>query len=82
MEVEWPTYTLWVSPGGDRLRVMTVIRTLRPDLGLADAKALVDAAPQIVKHAVGHFDVQMIKSRFLDVGAVVAFRSESGPHQP
>ena len=44
-----PTYAVILTdPGLHRLDVMCVLRSLRPDLGLAAAKTLVDSAPQVV----------------------------------
>lgn len=74
MEVEPPTYTLrLVSFGGDRLRVMATIRALRPELGLAEAKALIAPLGQALKSDVARADVQSVRHSFRDAGAVVEF---------
>jgi ribosomal protein L7/L12 len=74
LEVDPPTYTLrLVSLGDDRLRVMSAIRALRPELGLAAAKALVEPLRQVVKADVPHVDVECVRSRFQEIGAVVEF---------
>jgi ribosomal protein L7/L12 len=74
MEYDWPTYTVrLVSAGHDRLSAMKVIRALRPGLALQEAKALVDGAPQVVATDVRHFDVDVVRHRFVEVGAVVEF---------
>jgi ribosomal protein L7/L12 len=62
-----------VSIGPDRLHVMAVIRALRSDVTLSDAKALVEPLPQVIKNDVAHDDVESIRRRFLDVGAIVQF---------
>ena len=74
MEVERPTYTLWlVSPGDDRLGVMRAIRALCPAVSPTAAKALADGALQAIKHEVNHFDIDAIRRQFRDAGATVEF---------
>jgi ribosomal protein L7/L12 len=75
LEVEPPTYTLrLLSVGVNRLAVMAVIHALRPELGLSGAKALLaPPPPQCLKSDVAHVDLEDVRRRFRDVGAVVEF---------
>ena len=52
---------------------MTFIKVVREltQLGLADAKALVDAAPKTIKEGVPKDDAEAAKAKFEEVGAVV-----------
>ena len=56
-----------VSAGSDRLAVMMEIRRLRPDLGLKQAKAIVDNAPQVVKVDVRYLDRDQVRRGFVQV---------------
>lgn len=53
-----------------KIKVIKVVRELT-QLGLADAKALVDAAPKTVKEAMPKADAEEAKGKFEEVGAVV-----------
>ena len=70
MEVDPPTYTLaLVSPGPNRLELLRLIRELRPELGPAQAKALVDGGRCVVLREVGHFELDRIRRKFERTGA-------------
>jgi large subunit ribosomal protein L7/L12 len=70
-----PTYAvILMDPGLRRLDVMRVLRSLRPALGLAAAKALVDSAPQVVLWDVDHYDVDRIRRRLEGAGGCFTFR--------
>jgi len=56
--------------GPNKIKVIKVVRELT-QLGLADAKALVDAAPKTVKEAMPKADAEEAKGKFEEVGAVV-----------
>ena len=56
--------------GPNKIKVIKVVRELT-QLGLADAKALVDAAPKTVKEAVPKADAEAAKAQFEEVGAVI-----------
>jgi large subunit ribosomal protein L7/L12 len=70
-----PTYAVILTdPGWRRLDVMRVLRSLRPDLGLAAAKTLVDSAPQVVLWDVDHDDVARVRHRLEGAGGRFTFR--------
>ncbi|MGN0445864.1 MAG: 50S ribosomal protein L7/L12 [Acutalibacteraceae bacterium] len=56
--------------GPNKIKVIKVVRELT-QLGLADAKALVDAAPKTIKEGVPKDDAEAAKAKFEEVGAVV-----------
>ncbi|MBQ9066183.1 MAG: 50S ribosomal protein L7/L12, partial [Clostridia bacterium] len=56
--------------GPNKIKVIKIVRELT-SLGLADAKALVDAAPKTVKEAVPKADAEAAKAQFEEVGAVI-----------
>ena len=61
------------------MRVMRLVRALRPDLAPAEAKALVDAPPGVVLAAVGYWDVAAMRRRFEREGAEVEFIDNAAP---
>ena len=70
-----PTYAVILTdPGPHRLEVMRVVRSLRPDLGLAAAKTLVDTAPQVVLWDVDHYDVARLRHLLEAAGGEFKFR--------
>lgn len=70
-----PTYTVILEdPGPYRLEVLRMIRSHRPDLGLAAAKAFIDSAPQVVMRDVDYYDVDRIRRRLESTGARFTFR--------
>jgi ribosomal protein L7/L12 len=70
-----PTYAVILTdPGRRRLDVMCVLRSLRPDLGLAAAKTLVDSAPQVVLWDVDHYDVARVRHLLEAAGGSFTFR--------
>ena len=56
--------------GPNKIKVIKVVRE-HTQLGLADAKALVDAAPKTIKEGVPKDDAEAAKAKFEEVGAVV-----------
>ena len=56
--------------GPNKIKVIKVVRELT-QLGLADAKALVDAAPKTIKEGVPKDDAEAAKAKFEEGGAVV-----------
>jgi ribosomal protein L7/L12 len=73
MEVDWPTYTLWlIAPGDNRLGLMKALRALRSELDPKAAKALMgDQTPLILMNEVGYFDVPAVRRSFEEAGAWV-----------
>jgi large subunit ribosomal protein L7/L12 len=59
--------------GGKKINVIKAIREIT-QLGLADAKALVEAAPKVVKEAVSKDVADEIKKKLEDAGAKVTVK--------
>lgn len=59
--------------GGKKINVIKAIREIT-QLGLADAKALVEAAPKVVKEAVSKDEAEEIKKKLEDAGAKVTVK--------
>ncbi len=56
--------------GANKIGVIKVVREIT-ELGLKEAKDLVEAAPQTVKEAVKKEDAEAIKAKFEEAGATV-----------
>jgi len=56
--------------GANKIGVIKVVREIT-ELGLKEAKDLVDGAPQTVKEAVKKEDAEAIKAKFEEAGATV-----------
>lgn len=61
------------NPGKSKIKVIKVVREIT-GLGLKDAKALVDGAPETVKEAVAKEEAEEMKSKLEDVGATVELK--------
>ena len=59
--------------GANKIKVIKVVRELT-GLGLAEAKALVDGAPKVVKEAMSKDDAEAAKAKFDEVGATVTLK--------
>lgn len=59
-----------VSPGSQKIKVIKVVRELT-DLGLKEAKDLVDNSPKPVKEGVSKDDAESMKAKLEEVGATV-----------
>ena len=59
--------------GGKKINVIKAIREIT-QLGLADAKALVEAAPKVVKEAVSKETAEDIKKKLEEAGAKVTVK--------
>lgn len=57
--------------GDKKLQVIKVVRAARSDLGLKEAKALVDSAPKPLLEEVGKEDAEKWKKELEDAGATV-----------
>lgn len=57
--------------GAKKIKVIKVVRTLRPDLGLKEAKALVDEAPSKVLEAVSKEAANEAKEKLEAEGATI-----------
>lgn len=66
-------FTVVLKAGGDnKLGVIKVVRAARADLGLKEAKALVDGAPQKLVEGVSKADADKWKKELEGAGATVA----------
>ena len=61
------------AAGQQKINVIKVVRTLT-DLGLKEAKELVDSAPKAIKEGVSESEANEIKSQLEEAGAVVALQ--------
>ena len=69
---EQTEFTVVLTDGGDKkINVIKEIRTIRADLGLKEAKDLVEGAPQNVKENVSKQEAADIKSKLEAAGAKV-----------
>ena len=69
---EQTEFTVVITDGGDKkINVIKEIRTIRTDLGLKEAKDLVEGAPQTVKENVSKQEAADIKKKLEDAGAKV-----------
>ena len=59
--------------GGKKINAIKAIREIT-QLGLADAKALVEAAPKVVKEAVSKEEAEEIKKKLEEAGAKVTVK--------
>src|ERR1700749_1383882 len=60
------------TAGGDKkINVIKEVRAVRPDLGLKEAKDLVEAAPQNVKENVSKQEAEEVKKKLEEAGASV-----------
>ncbi|MEW6250502.1 MAG: 50S ribosomal protein L7/L12 [Planctomycetota bacterium] len=65
-------FNVVIKSGGDKkLQVIKVVRAARGDLGLKEAKALVDEAPKTLLEAVPKADADKWKKELEDAGATV-----------
>jgi large subunit ribosomal protein L7/L12 len=72
-EVEEQTeFTVILTGGGDKkINVIKEVRSIRPDLGLKEAKDLVEGAPQPVKENISKQEAEEIKKKLEEAGASV-----------
>jgi large subunit ribosomal protein L7/L12 len=69
---EQTEFTVVLTAGGDKkINVIKEVRSVRPDLGLKEAKDLVEGAPQNVKENVSKQEAEEIKKRLEGAGASV-----------
>lgn len=59
--------------GANKIKVIKVVREIT-GLGLADAKAVVDGAPKVVKEAMAKEDAEAAKAKLEEVGAKVTLK--------
>jgi large subunit ribosomal protein L7/L12 len=69
---EQTEFTVIITAGGDKkINVIKEVRSVRPDLGLKEAKDLVEGAPQPVKENVSKQEAEEIKKKLEEAGASV-----------
>jgi large subunit ribosomal protein L7/L12 len=69
---EQTEFNVVLKSGGDKkLQVIKVVRAARSDLGLKEAKAIVDEAPKTLLEAVSKEDAEKWKKELEAAGAVV-----------
>jgi large subunit ribosomal protein L7/L12 len=61
------------SPGEKKIQVIKVVRAVT-GLGLKEAKALVDEAPNTVKEALSREDADNLRAQLEDAGATVELK--------
>jgi large subunit ribosomal protein L7/L12 len=72
---EQTEFTVVLTAGGDKkINVIKEVRSVRPDLGLKEAKDLVEGAPQNVKENVSKQEAEDVKKKLEDAGASVTIK--------
>ena len=74
-EEEQTEFTVVLTGGGDKkINVIKEVRSVRPDLGLKEAKDLVEGAPQNVKENISKQEAEEIKKKLEEAGASVQIK--------
>jgi len=72
---EQTEFTVVLTGGGDKkINVIKEVRSVRPDLGLKEAKDLVEGAPQNVKENISKGEAEEIKKKLEEAGASVTIK--------
>jgi large subunit ribosomal protein L7/L12 len=72
---EQTEFTVVLTAGGDKkINVIKEVRSVRPDLGLKEAKDLVEGAPQNVKENISKQEAEEIKKKLEEAGASVSIK--------
>ena len=72
---EQTEFTVVLTAGGDKkINVIKEVRAVRPDLGLKEAKDLVEGAPQNVKENISKQEAADIKAKLEAAGASVTVK--------
>ena len=72
---EQTEFTVILTAGGDKkINVIKEVRSVRPDLGLKEAKDLVEGAPQAVKENVSKQEAEEVKNKLEAAGASVTIK--------
>jgi large subunit ribosomal protein L7/L12 len=72
---EQTEFTVILTAGGDKkINVIKEVRSVRPDLGLKEAKDLVEGAPQNVKENVSKQEAEEVKKKLEEAGASVTIK--------
>ncbi len=79
---EQTEFTVVLTAGGDKkINVIKEVRGIRSDLGLKEAKDLVEGAPQPVKENISKQEAEDIKKKLEDAGAKVETRRQVRPNR-
>ena len=74
-EEEQTEFTVILTAGGDKkINVIKEVRSIRADLGLKEAKDLVEGAPQPVKENISKQEAEEIKKKLEEAGASVQIK--------
>ena len=72
---EQTEFTVMLMAGGDKkINVIKEVRSVRSDLGLKEAKDLVEGAPLAVKENVSKQEAEEIKKKLEEAGASVSIK--------
>ena len=72
---EQTEFTVILTAGGDKkINVIKEVRSIRADLGLKEAKDLVEGAPQPVKENVSKQEAEEIKKKLEEAGASITLK--------
>ena len=72
---EQTEFTVILTGGGDKkINVIKEVRAIRADLGLKEAKDLVEGAPQPVKENISKQEAEEIKKKLEEAGASVTIK--------
>ncbi len=72
---EQTEFTVVLTGAGDKkINVIKEVRTVRPDLGLKEAKDLVEGAPQNIKENVSKQEAADIKAKLEAAGATITVK--------
>jgi len=72
---EQTEFTVVIASAGDKkINVIKEVRGVRPDLGLKEAKDLVEGAPQNIKENVSKQEAEEIKKKLEEAGATVQIK--------
>jgi len=72
---EQTEFTVVLTAGGDKkINVIKEVRGIRADLGLKEAKDLVEGAPQPIKENISKQEAEEIKKKLEDAGASITIK--------
>ena len=72
---EQTEFTVMLTAGGDKkINVIKEVRSVRPDLGLKEAKDLVESAPAAVKENISKQEAEEVKKKLEEAGASVTIK--------
>ena len=63
-----------VGDGGNKVQAIKAVRVIKPELGLKDAKELVEAAPKTLLEGVGKDEAEEAKKKLEEAGAKVELK--------